>query len=419
MDDANILSQVIANNWEQWAPMFGEQRETFECRLTILLRQLESAKAADQQTAIQAVLDLFRPFTAIYRLLHQAVTSSAANLHKGGGTNPLFVKKDRHEIVPVFYGTNRAASTGHNVSLSYGAERGELSYGIADVSIPDDHRMGQIERPRLWKLQFTADHTAHVTLLGTASLSPAAFVENAKSALSQCAKKEVLLFVHGYNVKFEDALLRTAQIAYDLHFVGIPALFSWPSEGSTPKYAVDMNNITWSRPHFAEFLRVLREQLAAETVHIIAHSMGNRLIAETISSMTSAQAMSGARIRQIVLAAPDVDAGTFKNFAKSFSEKADQFTLYASSHDLALAASKFVNKYPLAGDAGPNLVIVEPVDTVDASEVDTSFMGHSYYGENRSVLSDIFHVIRNGTPPQNRQLKEMTRDGQRYWLFNP
>jgi esterase/lipase superfamily enzyme len=279
--------------------------------------------------------------------------------------------------------------------------------------------MGEIERPRLWKLQFTTDPGAHVMLLGIRPLSLADFTAQATSAFGQCSRKELLLFVHGYNVKFEDALLRTAQVAYDLHFVGIPALFSWPSEGAASMYTVDVNNVTWSRPHFAQYLQVLREQLGTQTVHIVAHSMGTRLVAETIAAMTPPQAAFGARFRQIVLAAPDIDADTFKNFAKAFPEKADRFTLYASSADKALAASKIVNGYPPAGDAGQNLVIVNAVDTVDASTVYTDFIGHAYYGDNRSVLSDIFQVIRNGTPPQDRQLKEMTRGDQRYWLFSP
>lgn len=155
--------------------------------------------------------------------------------------------------------------------------------------------MGEIERPGLWKLQFREDPKEHVVVLGLEPLSHTEFAARAQGALNRSSKKEVLLFVHGYNVGFADAVSRAAQIAYDLKFEGLPALYSWPSEGSVPEYMVDETNVTWSRPRFAQFLSIVRENLGAETIHIIAHSMGNRLVAETIASMTQPRAPRAAR----------------------------------------------------------------------------------------------------------------------------
>ena len=127
-----------------------------------------------------------------------------------------------------------------------------------------------------------------------------------------------------------------------------------------------------------------------------------------------------AGLNQIVFAAPDVDAATFKDLAQDFRPKAKRFTLYASSDDLALKASKVVHKYSRAGESGLDLVVTESVDTVDVTAVDTSLLGHAYYGENRSVLSDLFYVIRNGTPPDDRfGLVAKDRYGARYWSFRP
>jgi esterase/lipase superfamily enzyme len=232
--------------------------------------------------------------------------------------------------------------------------------------------------------------------------------------------KEVLLFVHGYNVGFDDAVKRAAQIAYDLHFEGIPALYSWPSEGATRKYTVDETNVAWSRPRFIEYVGIISENLGAEAIHIIAHSMGNRLVAETMASMSAPTVPGRARLRQIVFAAPDVDAATFKDLAQQFHGKADRYTLYASSRDKAIEASRLIHRYPRAGDSGVDLVIVDPVDTIDATAIDTSMVGHSYYGENKSVLSDLFELIRRDTRPEGRfGLVAKTKYGSRYWLFAP
>ena len=420
MIEASELSQAIANTWDQIALVLGDDREPFECQLTTLLRRLDGTRDPDQAAVIRSILDLFQKFDAAHRQLIQAISRVASHRSKGVAMPAGFVKMDRYTVVPVFYGTDRAVAGKHDAPVSYGCERGDLALGIAEVSIPDDHRMGEIERPRLWKLQFREDPKKHVVVLGLEPLSPTAFSARAQGALNRSSKKEVLLFVHGYNVGFADAVSRAAQIAYDLHFEGLPALYSWPSEGSVPKYTVDETNVTWSRPRFAQFLSVIRENLGAETIHIIAHSMGNRLVAETIASMTPPLTTRGARIRQIVFAAPDIDAATFRDLAAAFHKKAERFTLYASSEDKALKASKVIHKYPRAGESGLALVVIGSVDTVDATAVDTSLMGHSYYGENRSVLTDIFELIRRGSPPEERfGLMPKEKYGARYWLFSP
>jgi esterase/lipase superfamily enzyme len=411
---ADVLTQAIANTWDQIALTLEDDRELFECHLTTLMRRLDGTRGLDQEAVIRSILELFQKFDAAHMQLIQAL-----NLSKGAHEPAGSVKKDRYVDVPVFYGTNRAVAGRPDGSISYGSDRGELSFGIADVSIPDDHQKGNIEKPRLWKLQFREDPGKHVMVLGIEPVSPTAFAARAQSAVTGSAIKEVLVFIHGYNVAFRDAVERTAQVAYDLEFGGLPALFSWPSEGSILRYNIDLNNVDWSRPRFAQFLSLVRENLGAETVHLIAHSMGNRLVAETIANLIAPQTNRGARIRQIVFAAPDIDAGTFKDFAKAFHKKAERFTLYASSEDKALKASKVLHRYPRAGESGLGLVVVDSVDTVDATAVDTSLMGHSYYGDCRSVISDIYYVIRGSPPHERFGLRPRQRDGAPYWLFSP
>jgi esterase/lipase superfamily enzyme len=414
---AEELSAVIANSWNDIASGLGERRAEFESRLVPLLRQLDAAPE-DGGEVIDAVLALFAEFPFAMTMLRMAMNLRIASQAKG--TVPQMMPaapKERYSMVPVFYATDRDVISPAEAPTSYGAGRGELSLGVARVSIPDDHRMGKIERPRIWKLEFRQNPAKHVVVWNLEPLSEEAFAARAKTALDGSATKEILLFVHGYNVTFKEAVERTAQLAFDLHFEGIPVLYSWPSEGSVPRYTVDENNVTWSRPRFVSFLRFLREQLGADAIHIVAHSMGNRLVSETLAAAPVAKA---AQLRQLVLAAPDIDAATFKDLAAVFVGKAERVTLYASSGDKALMASKAVHGYPRAGESGVNLVVVDAVDTIDASAVDTSLLGHSYYGDNRSVVADLFDLIRRGSAPTDRfGLKPMKRYGLPYWLFQP
>jgi esterase/lipase superfamily enzyme len=122
-----------------------------------------------------------------------------------------------------------------------------------------------------------------------------------------------------------------------------------------------------------------------------------------------------------VFAAPDLDAARFARLAATFAGRATGCTLYASSNDRALRASQRWARHPRAGQSGPDIVVVAGVDTVDASELDTGLMGHSYYGDRRSVLADLFYVIRDGLAPAARfGLTAMTHpSGLDYWRFAP
>ena len=158
-------------------------------------------------------------------------------------------------------------------------------------------------------------------------------------------------------------------------------------------------------------------ELGASHVHAIAHSMGNEVCANGLATFdTSALAPGAATLRQIVFAAPDVDAATFGDLAAQFHGRADHFTLYASSKDKALQASQGYQKYPRAGQAGDGLVIVDGVDTIDASDLDTGFMSHSYIGDHASILSDVDELIRRGTPADKRKRLSASKHARgTYW----
>jgi esterase/lipase superfamily enzyme len=295
-------------------------------------------------------------------------------------------------------------------------------YGIAKVSIPEDHRMGEIERPSWLKLEFSEDPAKHFVLMNIDAFDRNSFVNTLRQSVANSKASDLLLFIHGYNTSFEDAAIRTAQIAYDLQFPGQTILYSWPSEAKLEGYTADENNIDWTLPHFEEFLNLLLTSVGADMVNTIAHSMGNRIMVRALDRLNySTLPEHTAKLRNVIFAAPDIDAATFKQFVKQFNQKADRLTLYASSNDKALKASMSVHGgYPRAGIAGADITIVDGLDTIDASDVDTSFMGHSYFGDNRSIISDIFYLIKHGFSPSNRSgLKPKTIQNLGYWFFQP
>jgi esterase/lipase superfamily enzyme len=420
------LVDALQSIWEELPALVGADWPALEKQLLVQLRALD-ATDADGQDIIKAILALIRPRDAAWKRLVEesagqggAVRQKSASAALPAGTERPAAQ--RYVVVPVMYATDRAATGRPAPAEFFGGGRsadGELAFGIASVSIPDDHRMGALEAPRMWRLQFRADPEKHVILLDITPLAREAYFAAARDRIASAQRKEALVFVHGYNVTFEDGARRAAQIAYDLHFQGIPMLYSWPSEASTARYTIDETNVYWSRPHFQAFLRSVLTETGAQAVHVIAHSMGNRVLTETIAQFNPAGLPAGsARLRQIVFAAPDVDAQTFADLAKAFHGCAERFTLYASSGDLALQLSKKVHGYARAGDSGEGLITIDEIDTIDASAIDTSLLGHSYFGDNRSVVGDLFRLINEALPPEKRYpLRGMERNGKRYWLF--
>jgi len=319
--------------------------------------------------------------------------------------------------VQVFYGTDRKPTGQKKPDKFFAADRGELNFGSVEVSIPHDHRTGELEGRVWWKLQFRKNPAKHVVVVSLQVLGRKELLQSFRKSFRQQASKEVLLFVHGYNVSFEDACRRTAQIAYDLDFGGVPALYSWPSEGKAKLYFVDETNVQWSVPHFREFLSLLLIETGASAVHVIAHSMGNRALVEALRTFDVKVTPGSAQLTQVVFAAPDIDAATFQEIVKEFRKKAARFTLYASSKDVALKASKAFHKYPRAGDSGKGLVLCQGIDTIDATNVDTGLIGHSYIGDNDSILADVYDLVREGSPPPRFRLRRREQRGREYWMF--
>jgi esterase/lipase superfamily enzyme len=287
------------------------------------------------------------------------------------------------------------------------------------VSIPKYHQVGEVERPSILRLDFTEDPKKHVVLLDVQQRQPEEFFASLKAKVGQSKSKEAMVFVHGYNVTFEAAARRTAQLAYDLKFDGPPIFFSWPSQGGLLQYAVDETNVVWSTPHLKDFLASVARQSGAKSVHLIAHSMGNRALTSALVSLAHQLKGAGPMFREVVLTAPDIDADVFKrDIAPLITRTAHRVTLYASSNDEALALSKRLHGYARAGDSGAELVVLNGLDTIDVSNVDTSLLGHSYYGSNDTVLTDMFYILTEPKPASERRwLARVSLGRLTYWVF--
>jgi esterase/lipase superfamily enzyme len=329
----------------------------------------------------------------------------------------------------IYFVTNRAVSGSKSKMTSYSSTGTStpLAFGTSIVSIPRDHRMGALENASIFRL-FRNDPNRDVTVLSVIPEDRNSLLKAVASQVKKSKTKAAMVFIHGFNVTFEDSLRRTAQLAYDLGFDGAPIAFSWPSgQVPTPMLILgrDYTNSAYAAAEetaertailLADLLDEVRKRTGSQTIHLIAHSLGGRLLTKAIAA---ADAGRSPAFHEIVLAAPDIDAELFKGLAHAYKSAATRVTLYASSRDRALEISAAVHGgHPRAGESGERMVILPGVDTIDATNVDTSFDGHSYYGENRSIISDIFYLLRFGVPPDARfSLMPASTPFGTYWVF--
>ena len=333
-----------------------------------------------------------------------------------GQTDENFVK------VSVYYATNRGLRPegdrdASDPSSRYNNRRGTMRYGVADISIPRDHRMGHLETPSwLVKKLVGFNPEKHVTLLDVREWERDKMLAEVKEKLAALEDGALLVYVHGYNTSYQKAARRMGQLTYDLGFDGPSIFFSWPSQDRAEAYTVDSQNAEWSVPHMTEFLEHITSQEAKQVI-VIAHSMGTRLLAHGLARLADRNPEAAARVTTVVLAAPDIDAQIFRDqLLPKFEALPRAITLYASDSDTALKASKAVNGFHRIGDASQGLFPMPGVDLIDASGAKSDFFGHTYFGDNATILSDMYEMLQSLDPAKDRPglLQVDTPDGP-YW----
>lgn len=343
-------------------------------------------------------------------------------------------KAKEYDVVPVFYGTDRAAVPDPN-RLQFGSERGHvLQLGRAMVTVPTIHKVPNIERPWVIEIPYfkvkiyeeKEDPAKHFTLQEITSLTGQQMLVLIKERLGKSStfKDHAFVFVHGFNTSFDCALFRTAQIAYDLKFDGAPFLYSWPSGGAVASYTYDRGSVEQAEPLLADFLKMVVQKSGAKSISLIAHSMGNELLLRVLERLRP-KVPDGVVISQVILAAPDVDRDKFNIIAREITNFAQGVTLYAASNDRALGYSARFWGAPRAGDVpqkvGP--LIVPGVDTIDVTEVSTDALGlnHSGYAENPALLNDVKALVEFGLRPPDKRVKDLitmqTESGGTFWKF--
>lgn len=319
----------------------------------------------------------------------------------------------------IYYATNRKiVKSDLRLPARFGDElSSQLSFGGSQVNIPvASHRVGELEGPICnWWSRKAGEHFCVESL----DDSPR------QAFISKLSQDDVLLFVHGFNNSLEDALLRTAQLRHDVEFQGPAVSFSWPSAGSVWSYGADEKQLP---PSVAALTDLLNTLLAPPTgaasnrrVHVLAHSMGNRLLLEAVAELAArnSKKQPAQKLGYVVLAAADVDEKVFAVRLPALLKMAERVTYYYSAEDVALnAGRRLYGRQPV----GLAPWFAPALDTINADDANSAWVGwgHRYYAGSDRVLLDMNLLVNRRLDPQRRQpplRADAQRVDHRHWLF--
>jgi len=325
--------------------------------------------------------------------------------------------KDAIEVT-TYYATNRKPTGSVEPANVYGAVfESAHQYGRAIVSIPPSHTPGKLELPSLWKLERDVDPSKHFVLKAVIPLNADAGRREMAQKLQAMGSKSLLVFVHGYNMGFRETALRTAQMAHDLNFPGMAFFYSWPSANHVRSYWQDEEIARLSESVFEQLIDEL-SQLPATDIYIVAHSMGNRIVGHALQARAD-KGKETKNLRELLLAAADINANVFRTVIapKLAAMQGTRTTVYASSSDIALKASKLVHGFRRVGETTGGVVTYPGIETIDASNESAALrgFGHFYVVDSPSVIKDIRSIIEKKVPAKLRGLSEVGASPNVYW----
>ncbi|MYM92789.1 alpha/beta hydrolase [Duganella vulcania] len=378
--------------------------------LALAQRDAGDAKKAETSSAQAAELD--------------AIASASLSGFRPLSAGPTPDPAAAYQIVPVFYQTTRAP-TGKRDPLAYfGTTRAAGShYGVSYVSVPRTRDVGSIPHPSVFRLDFSSDPARHVIVKEVTELgSVEKFWTSLRKGIEWSDHKETLVYIHGFNQSFQDSVETAATLAVDLEIDGNVIAFSWPSKKSLLGYPADLDEATSSvnREALLELLTNVAGQTASKHVYVIAHSMGSRLLLESLTLI----AASGRKlpVDSVVFAAPDVESADFTSTVARLDTLAIHMTLYAAGGDRALQLSQTIHSASpgqrellRAGELEGGVLPTKLLDVIDVSKAKHDAVGHSDFVY--MAKDDLRALIWFGLPAEARCV--LTGERTKGWRYAP
>ena len=334
---------------------------------------------------------------------------------------PPALESKPYQLVPVFFQTTRKKTGNDDPQAYFGTQRaGASSYGVSYVSVPRQRESGEIPHASILKLDFSTDPNRHVFLKEISLYDGrAGFLKAITERMKASARKESLIYIHGFNQSFQDGMETAGMLAVDLEIDGSVVSYAWPSKKNVLKYVADMDesNAVINKDALKELLVDVSSSVGAKSVYVIAHSMGNRLLLEALQLLPS----SGEKRRfdSVIFASPDVESNEFETMVSKTFSQTNRMTLYTAGSDIPLSLSELIrtglfntDNLRRAGDRAGGVKSQPYLDVVDASKAQSDWLGHSNFTQ--LAKDDLRALLWLGVPATKRCVLQAQTGGWRY-----
>jgi len=337
------------------------------------------------------------------------------------------------------YITNRGSGTGDGtLEGRYSNQREEgLRFGSFSAQVEPSLGLGAVFDPRKWF------RNEEIDIRHEQELERGEFVEQLQGLIRDSPNRSLLVIVHGYKEQFPSALRKTAFLSQILDINTPVLLFDWP--GNQPGTAITayrraVEVAEASGTELAQTLELITREIQPERLWLVANSMGGQVVADAFGLLYQEAEFADAQaeIEDVVLMAPDVDLEEFDNqFRREILSLAKHLTVYVSSNDRALLASRLVNRGRRRGESTLDsrgvdqgqleealrlAELIEPdsqlIALVDVTPVNRTINFHNFYLESPEVYNDLYLRLVNPETPRNRVLYPIrSLDGSTYWVL--
>jgi esterase/lipase superfamily enzyme len=334
-------------------------------------------------------LNIARSRRDFLRALAGTASTLALGTSLGGCASSLLAQAPRYDEAEIaanptiMVATTRKPVNGARARPWFGGERAKMTVARARLTPPSDSRFS-LNAVGLgdWQLD---------------DIEPASRIGDLFGPPGQA--RDALIYVHGYNNSFEDAVLDAARLADGIRFRGETLAFSWPSRAKLSEYSYDRESAMWSRDSLEQVLAGLMASPTTGRIHVVAHSIGTMLAMESLRQIYARQGAAAAeRIGAMVFASPDIDLDGFISSVERIGPLASRIVVVTATNDRALAVSSFLaGGITRVGAAEKAELTRLGLHVIDASQQGWGIINHDLFLSNAEVRKVIRRAI-DGRP---------------------
>ncbi len=323
--------------------------------------------------------------------------------------------------VEIYFATDRIPVSLQNPETAYSSARilSGLEFGTAKLKLEDGRELGD-------------DLDDVVEISSIQNLNRATFEQGLRSN----DNRQIVLFIHGYNNAFPDALKRGATIGTDIAPDAMIISYTWPSDGALLSYGYVESSTDIADQNFSLLMQLLTDNVSPDRISIIAHSMGSRLLTNYIAGLPVRSVFPDEiKFSDLVFAAADISQQFFMQKQETppnpmypLSAYSERVTVYSSEYDRPLGLSqKLHGDQRLGLSAQDTMYLADGIVAVDASKIDParwyqrfSFATrHSYVFDKASGVQELRLLLAGVEPSSRPGMIESIRDGQSNWFYRP